>query len=412
MNEGWQPGVLGDFIELKRGYDLPTRLRAPGRFSIVSSSGVTGTHNESKVAAPGVVTGRYGTIGEVFYLEEEFWPLNTTLYVRDFRGNDPRFIAYFLKTFDYSAYSDKAAVPGVNRNHLHQAKVTIPPFKVQREIAATLAAIDTRIELNRQTARTLEELAQRLFKSWFVDFDPVRAKMSGRQPAHMPPETAALFPDKFVDSPLAPIPQGWRFVPMEELAKLDTESVKPAAQPNALWTHFSIPAFDSWGMPISEMGSQIKSGKYRVKPNAVLVSKLNPGDWRAWLPVQSMIDEVAICSTEFMQFVPHKDRTYAFLWGLVNSAPFKAAVMETVSGTTGSRQRAQPKQVKLIQVIRAPEKLISTYADVVDPLMKRKALLMREVRALFELRDRLLPRLMSGQIRVPESQEAMEEALP
>lgn len=99
----WRETTLGQVIELKRGYDLPTRDRRPGPYPVVSSSGISGYHDEAKVKAPGVVTGRYGTIGEVFYILEDFWPLNTSLYVRDFKVNDIRFISYFLRTLSFSA---------------------------------------------------------------------------------------------------------------------------------------------------------------------------------------------------------------------------------------------------------------------------------------------------------------------
>ena len=121
MEGDWREASLGEVIELKRGYDLPQRSRITGSVPLVSSSGVTDYHIEAKVKGPGVVTGRYGTLGEVFFVPSDFWPLNTTLYVRNFRGNDPRFISYFLRGIDFSAFSDKAAVPGLNRNHLHQA---------------------------------------------------------------------------------------------------------------------------------------------------------------------------------------------------------------------------------------------------------------------------------------------------
>ena len=94
--DGWRSCVLGDLIQLKRGYDLPNSDRRFGSIPIVSSSGVSGWHDEVKVRAPGVVTGRYGTIGQVFFVEEDFWPLNTTLYVQDFKGNNERFISYDL----------------------------------------------------------------------------------------------------------------------------------------------------------------------------------------------------------------------------------------------------------------------------------------------------------------------------
>ncbi|MEI8670534.1 restriction endonuclease subunit S [Pseudoalteromonas sp. B131b] len=174
MGSDWIDCELGDLIELKRGYDLPKTKRVNGGVPVVSSSGSSGEHNEIKVKAPGVVTGRYGTIGEVFYIEDDFWPLNTTLYVKDFKGNDPLYVYYFLKTIRYSDYTDKGAVPGINRNHIHRAKVKVPVDPLhQRNLALKLFDLDKKIQLNKQTNQTLEKMAQALFKSWFVDFDPV-----------------------------------------------------------------------------------------------------------------------------------------------------------------------------------------------------------------------------------------------
>ena len=172
------------------------------------------------VAGPGVVTGRYGTLGQVFFIREDFWPLNTTLYVRDFKGNDPQFISYFLRGLDFLAYSDKAAVPGLNRNHLHQAPVRVPcdPGE-QRAIAYILGILDDKIELNRKMSETLEAMARSLFKSWFVDFDPVCARAEGRDTG-LPESLATLFPDALEDSDLGEAPKGWRFLPLGELVHL------------------------------------------------------------------------------------------------------------------------------------------------------------------------------------------------
>ena len=152
MNSDWVEMTLGDFIELKRGYDLPKKKRIDGNIPIISSSGETDFHNEAKVKGPGVVTGRYGTIGKVFFSEKDFWPLNTALYVKDFKGNDPLFVYYLLKTIRYTDYSDKGAVPGVNRNHLHTARITAPTDPViQRNVAKNLWNLDLKISNNTQT---------------------------------------------------------------------------------------------------------------------------------------------------------------------------------------------------------------------------------------------------------------------
>lgn len=164
----WRTCRLGDVLTLKRGHDLPEYSRLDGNVPVVSSSGITGYHREAKASAPGVVTGRCGTLGEVFYLEEDYWPLNTSLYVVDFKGNDPRFSAYFLKNILKGYKSEKAAVPGVDRNVLHELKVKAPELVCQLRIASILSAYDNLIENNRRRITLLEESTRLLYREWFV----------------------------------------------------------------------------------------------------------------------------------------------------------------------------------------------------------------------------------------------------
>lgn len=156
--ENWQVVALGEIITLHRGYDLPTRDRKPGGVPIISSSGISGMHSEAKVSAPGVVTGRYGTIGEVFYVEKDFWPLNTTLYVSEYRGAIPHFVAYLLRTLDFNIFNDKSTVPGVNRNDLHRIKTVLPPPDEQQDIVEVLSILDTKLSALEQEIALLDEL--------------------------------------------------------------------------------------------------------------------------------------------------------------------------------------------------------------------------------------------------------------
>lgn len=147
MSDGWRTLDLGLVATLQRGYDLPYRDRVPGVIPIVTSSGLGGMHSTAMVEAPGVVTGRYGTIGQVFYLEEAFWPLNTTLFVKSFHANDPLFVAYLLRTIDFQSHSGKSGVPGVNRNDLHKLTVRIPgSVHEQRAVATALGDIDALLD--------------------------------------------------------------------------------------------------------------------------------------------------------------------------------------------------------------------------------------------------------------------------
>ena len=157
----WATLPLGQVVTFQRGYDLPHRARKRGEIPIVSSAGVTDFHDVAMVDHPGVVTGRYGTIGEIFLISEPFWPLNTTLYVRDFHGNDPRFIYYLLQRFDFASFSGKSGVPGVNRNDLHVETVTLPTnLSEQRAIAAALSDADALIESLEQLLAKKRDLKQ------------------------------------------------------------------------------------------------------------------------------------------------------------------------------------------------------------------------------------------------------------
>ena len=139
----WHSVPLGKVVTFQRGYDLPHRVRKQGGVPIVSSAGVTDYHDVPMVNPPGVVTGRYGTIGEIFLVTEPFWPLNTTLYVRDFHGNDECFVYYLLHRFDFHSFSGKSGVPGVNRNDLHVVSVSLPKDIVeQHAIAVALSDVD------------------------------------------------------------------------------------------------------------------------------------------------------------------------------------------------------------------------------------------------------------------------------
>jgi type I restriction enzyme, S subunit len=139
----WNEMDLDQVATLQRGYDLPYRLRSPGDVPVVTSTGITDTHSAAKEQAPGVVTGRYGTIGQVFYIEEDYWPHNTTLFIKNFHGNDPLFVSYLLRTIDFHSHSGKSGVPGVNRNDLHELRVRIPPtIEEQRSIATALSDMD------------------------------------------------------------------------------------------------------------------------------------------------------------------------------------------------------------------------------------------------------------------------------
>lgn len=154
----WTRARLSRLCNLQRGHDLPQQDRVDGSVPIVSSAGVTGYHNRAAVRGPGVVTGRYGTIGQAFYIEEDFWPLNTTLYVTSFNGNFPKFVKHVLELLPLASDSEKSAVPGINRNYIHTLRVVVPPVSEQREIVE-------KIELHESSVQAMTEGLRRMVDS-------------------------------------------------------------------------------------------------------------------------------------------------------------------------------------------------------------------------------------------------------
>ena len=403
----WTQKPLGHVIELKRGYDLPARMRVAGSVPVVSSSGITGHHRETKVRGPGVVTGRYGTLGKVYFIPDDFWPLNTALYVRDFKGNDPRFVSYLLCGLDFSGHSDKAAVPGLNRNHMHEEVVRIPEdVSEQRAIAHILGTLDDKIELNRRMNETLEAMARALFKSWFVDFDPVRAKMGSRDTG-LPERLADVFPDRLMDSEMGEIPEGWEVFRLDQLARHHTKSVSPYRSPELEYEHFSIPAYDAGRCPAIELGGAIRSNKTVVREDAVLLSKLNPRIARVWIPATAA-GRPQVCSTEFLVFTPRPPANRSLLFALFADRRFRDLLKSLVTGTSKSHQRVQPKALKAYEVMTGSPEAFAVFGETMGAVLSQVLKNRSETSTLAALRDTLLPKLVSGEIRVPDAERALE----
>ena len=165
MKAGWQTRKLGEVATLQRGFDLPTQARVSGSYPLVSSSGISDTHYKSAVQGPGVVTGRSGSIGNVFFIEDDFWPLNTVLYIKDFHGNDPRFVFHLLNHFDLKRFATGTGVPTLNRNFVHDEFVFMPTSVTEQQRIVTIldAAFDeiatakANAEANLKNARALFE---------------------------------------------------------------------------------------------------------------------------------------------------------------------------------------------------------------------------------------------------------------
>lgn len=168
MKCNWKECTLGDFITFQRGHDLPKSQMINGKYPVVGSNGIIGYHNEYTTEAPSITIGRSGNVGNPYIVYGRTWSHNTTLYVKDFKGNDPVFVYYFLKTMDLANYAGGSAVPTLNRNHIHTLPIEVPEsVGVQKKIGYYLRLFDEKIELNNEINNNLEQQAQALYENIF-----------------------------------------------------------------------------------------------------------------------------------------------------------------------------------------------------------------------------------------------------
>ena len=297
-----------------------------------------------------------------------------------------------------------SAQANISPTLIQSVEITLSPLPEQRAIAHVLGTLDDKIELNRRMNETLEEMARALFKSWFVDFDPVRAKMEGRwrrgeSLPGLPADLHDLFPDRLVPSELGEIPEGWDIGKFSGIVAQLRDNENPGTSPKTGFSHFSIPAYDEGKTPKRELGGSIKSTKTRVPHGTVLLSKLNPEIERVWL-VDVASDERAICSTEFLVLEPRPPFSRSYAYCLVRSPFFRRQIESLVTGTSKSHQRAPASAILDLLVLMPPARIIAEYERSASELLSRSAVLRRESHALAAQRDALLPKLVSGETLV------------
>lgn len=386
---------LGDLINLKRGYDLPESQRLPGPYPVISSAGISGYHNEYKVDGVGVVTGRYGTLGEMYYVDGKYWPHNTALYVTTFKGNNPKYIYYLLSCLGRIRTSDKSAVPGVNRNELHEMAVPVVQDRVQqKKIAAVLSALDAKIDCNNRINAELEAMAKTLYDYWFVQFDFPDAdgrpyKSSGGKMVYNPTLKRE-------------IPAGWKDGTLDDLGRIVGGSTPSTENPG----NFTING-TPWITPYDLSGNQgnkfitrgaqdvsdegIKDASLKKAPaGTVLLSSRAPIGYMA-------IARVALTTNQgFKSFIPTNEFSTAFIYYTVKGS--LKTITQYASGSTFKEVSAAV--LKTIKTTLPDANLVGQFTVTVASIFKRQDLLEQENQQLAQLRDWLLPMLMNGQVTV------------
>lgn len=371
---------FGDAITLHRGYDLPIGSIRTGKFPVVFSNGKIEYHSSFKIKGPGVVTGRSGTLGNTFYLEEDFWPHNTTLYVSDFHGNNPRFVYYLLKGLDFSKLNAGSGVPTLNRNHVHATDIMIPDVYRQREIASILTSFDEKMKNNDRIISTLETMAQAIFKEWFVKF---------RFPGHKNV--------KFVDSEMGKIPEGWGVKRVDELGNIITGKTPSTEQREyfgAKYPFITIPDLQNGPVIISterylsDQGAEIIR-RLLIPSGTICVSCI------ATIGLVGITIRDSFTNQQLNSIIPSQENLRFFLY--FTFLNMKTNLENFSAGGTATSIISKDKFGKITIVL--PEvQILETFHESAKKFLSNIELLLLENNKLTIIRDSLLPKLMSGRL--------------
>jgi type I restriction enzyme S subunit len=372
---GWQTIPLGEVLTFQRGFDITKEEQREGPYPVISSSGTKSTHAEFKVRGPGVIIGRKGSLGTVFYSDRDYWPHDTTLWIKDFHGNVPRFAYYFLQTMGFERLDAGASNPSLNRNHIHTIPVRWPPVPVQRRIAGILSAYDGLIENSQQRIRILEEMARALYREWFVAF---------RYPGHEKVPRIA--------SPIGDIPQGWEVKKLGAIAEDMRRNVAKGEldEPKPYVGLEHIPrrslALDAW-----EMATNLGSNKLEFKKGEVLFGKIRP-----YFHKVSVAPFDGLCSADTIVIRSRRPEHCALVVACVSSDAFVAQASATANGA--KMPRANWDVLEKYEIVVPKGKVADQFSVLFADIIAQQQALIFQIQNLRRTRDLLLPRLLSGDI--------------
>ena len=437
-NKNYVP--LNEFILLQRGFDLPQGERIYGDVPVVASTGIAGFHNEYKVGAPGVVIGRSGTIGGGQYITQNFWPLNTTLWVKDFKGHNARYVYYLLKSIDFQRFNVGTGVPTLNRNHLSSVLVKNLEYKNEKVIAKILGDLDDKIYLNNQINQTLESIAQAIFKSWFIDFEPVRAKIAAKQEGEDPElaaicaisgkseaeleqmakedfaelqATAALFPDELVESELGEVPKGWEIGCVGDIATVRGGYAFKSLQ------------FVDKGYPVIKIKNITGDGKVDIQDTQCIEEKtaqiaskfiLNDSDL-VMAMTGATVGKIGLVNT-YGKLVYLNQRVAKFesdtfgnkvgyyLFCLFNRSEYFEQIVGTAQGS--AQPNISSNGIESTRIIVPNFEVINLFIRKVDSIFQYWLENGSVNNTLREVRDALLPKLLSGEVSVEDIKQQQD----
>lgn len=388
MSSEWSETTWGEIATLEYGKAIRDYQNASGGVPVYGTNGPIGWHHTPLCNSDGVVIGRKGAYRGVHYSPKPFFVIDTAFYLKPKIELSARWAYYCLLTYDINGMDSGSAIPSTSRDEFYKLPVKVPALAEQNRIVEVLSLLDDRITLLRETNATLEAIAQALFKSWFVDFDPVRAKAQGRQPDGMDATTAALFPDSFDESELGLVPKGWSVARFGDF--INRLSVGQKYDQKSASAEGTVPVLDQGKSGI--IGYHNDSPGVKASLGAPVVVFAN--------------------HTCYMRLI-----TFDFS-AIQNVLPFNGRNVDTVWAFYATKDRVKFTEYKghwpdfaIEKSVLPPAELTYAFRDVVDPVIHKIRFNELQAQTLTQLRDTLLPRLISGQLRLPEAESLLEKVL-
>ena len=393
MGGEWTPTIVGSFCPFAYGKGLPEKKRnTNGNIKVYGSNGPVGVHDQALVDEPGIVIGRKGTVGAVHFASEPFWPIDTTFYVVGEDNRYLRFTYYLLKSIGLEHMNADSAVPGLNRDAAHSRQIVVPEYLEQRAIAHILGSLDDKIELNRKMNETLAAMARAIFKSWFIDFDPVRASrgapLCSPNPG-LPDDIADLFPDNFEDSELGQIPKGWKIGTISDLANV-TSGKRPQKRSKEKTGEFTMPLYGGGGV-MAYVSTPMISEPFLLTGRVGTLGKIFRITEECWPSDNTLL--LFPLSSSYLEYL------YFMLHRIDFDSLNRGSTQPLVTQTDLKNQR----------VVIPNENILRFYWQQVHPMFERIDKNDKETATLASLRDTLLPKLISGELRVPDVEKFAED---
>lgn len=386
----WRASTWGDEISLEYGKALRGHETASGPYRVFGSNGPIGWTEEALAPGPGVILGRKGAYRGVEYSRDPFFVIDTAYYVVPKSDLDMRWLYYAIRHHKLGEVDDGSPIPSTTRAAVYMLDLDVPPPSEQRAIAHILGTLDDKIDLNRRMSETLEAMARALFKSWFVDFDPVRAKVDGRDPG-LPKAVADPFPARLVESELGEIPEGWAVGCVGDEFNLTMGQSPPGDTYNERGE----------GVPFYQGRADFQSRFPKRRVYCRAPTRLaKAGD--TLVSVRAPVGDINMAGEDCaigrgVAAARHKTGGRSYTYQFMRSLEEAFVRFEAEGTVFGSMSKGD---FRAIPCIVPPGSVVASFEAMLGSLDDRLEVAAVESDTLAALRDALLPKLISGEVRV------------